>query len=662
LETILFWLCNFAISEKVPTFATMLSINNISFYFGSRALYDGASLHVKPKDKIGLIGANGTGKSTLLRLIDGEYQADSGTISRSGDCTIAFLNQDLLSYQSEESILSVAMQAFHREVKLQAEIDEILQQMEVEYTDDLLDRLTKAQTEFEGLDGYTMQSKTEAILEGLGFKTEDLQRPLSQFSGGWRMRVMLAKMLLQRPSLLMLDEPTNHLDLPSIEWVENYLYNYEGAVMVVSHDREFLDNVCDTIAEVAQQKINIYAGNYSFYLEERELRREIQQGAYENQQAQIRQTERFIQRFKAKASKSRQVQSRVKSLERLEMIDQVANEAAKVNFRFTFTQQPGRTILELENVSKSYGDLHLLHKTNVNIERGDKIGLIGANGKGKSTLLRILSGMEIVDGERKEGYNVQTTLFAQHQLEALNVENTIIDEMKECGSNKTETELRTILGCFLFTNDEVFKKIKVLSGGEKSRVALAKTLVSNANFLLLDEPTNHLDIQSVNILIQALHQYEGTFVVISHDRHFVATIANKIWYIEGMQIKEYPGNYDEFVYWLESNGRSIMDLDAAPKKDKKDKVETVVSQTVLDKESKQKQLKNVQKQLEIVEQKIADLEKQVKSFEAELAKPSVYQNTAQLAEITEKYNKTKKYIIAENETWEKLMIEADSLQ
>ncbi len=646
----------------------MLSINNISFYFGSRALYDGASLHVKPKDKIGLIGANGTGKSTLLRLISGEYQADSGSISRSGDCTIAFLNQDLLSYQTNDSILSVAMQAFERQMFLQTQIDEILHQMEQEYTDALLDKLTKAQAEFEALDGYTMQSKTEEILEGLGFKTEDLQRPLSQFSGGWRMRVMLAKMLLQRPSLLMLDEPTNHLDLPSIEWVENYLVNYEGAVMVVSHDREFLDNVCETIAEVAQQTITTYSGNYSFYVEEKAQRQEIQQGAYENQQAQIRQTERFIQRFKAKASKSRQVQSRVKALQRMDLIDSVIDETARVNFKFTFSQQPGKTLLELDNVSKSYGDLHLLRNTTIQIERGDKIGLIGANGKGKSTLLRVMAGMEVIGGDRKEGYNVNMTLFAQHQLEALNVENTIIDELKECGSNKTEAELRGILGCFLFTNDEVFKKIKVLSGGEKSRVALAKTLVSNANFLLLDEPTNHLDMQSVNVLIQALQQYEGTFVVISHDRHFVASIANKIWYLENRQIKEYPGNYDEFIYWLDSNDRTIHDLDAQDKKDKKDKPKetttatTASSTTSATAENKQKQLKNLQKEIEAAEQQIATLEKELKTLEADLANQTIYADAFKLAEKTTKYDQTKKLLAKENEKWEKLMVEAEALQ
>ena len=640
----------------------MLSINNVSFYFGSRALYEDASLHIKPKDKIGLIGANGTGKSTLLRLISGEYQPDKGNISRSGDCTIAFLNQDLLSYQTDDSILSVAMQAFERQNFLQAKIDEILLKMETDYSDDLLNKLAAYQAEFEALGGYSMQSQAEEILEGLGFKTEHLQQPLSKFSGGWRMRVMLAKMLLQKPALLMLDEPTNHLDLPSIEWVEEYLVNYEGAVIVVSHDREFLDNVIDITAEIAQQKINLYSGNYSFFVEEKALRKELQQNAYENQQAQIRQTERFINRFKAKASKARQVQSRVKQLEKLDLIDAVIDENARVNFRFTFEQQPGRIIMELDNISKSYGDLHLLDRTSINIERGDKIGLIGANGKGKSTLLRILSGMEGTEGERKEGYNLRMSLFAQHQLESLNLDNTLIDELKECGSDKNEMQLRGVLGCFLFSGDEVFKKIKVLSGGEKSRVALAKTLISSSNFLLLDEPTNHLDMMSVNILIQALQQYEGTFVVISHDRHFVANIANKIWYIEDKEIKQYPGTYDEFVYWLESNGKSIQTLDNQPKKDKKEKpsIPTLVSES--EKENKQKQLKKVQKELAEVEQQISQLEKKAKGFEGELALPSVYSNPTKLAEVTTQYNDVKKQISAANTRWEALVNEIERLE
>jgi ATP-binding cassette subfamily F protein 3 len=528
----------------------MLSISNLNFYFGSRALYEGASLHIKPKTKIGLIGANGTGKSTLLRLISGEYTPDGGTISKSGDCTIGFLNQDLLSYQTDDSILNVAMQAFEKQLELQKDIDAVLHKMETNYEDKDIDVLAKLQEDFERLDGYTIQSRTEEILEGLGFSTDDLQRPLKLFSGGWRMRVMLAKLLLQKPALLLLDEPTNHLDLPSIEWVEKYIHDYEGSIVVVSHDRYFLDRTIDNIAEVSGAKITLYPGNYSFYMEEKALRNEIQKGAFENQQSQIRQTERFIERFKAKASKARQVQSRVKALDKIDIIDDVIDEKAKVNFKFNFGTEPGRFILFLEHISKAFGEKVILKNTSATINRGDKIALIGANGKGKSTLLRIISGTEQIEGERRTGHNVIESFFAQHQLESLTVENTLIDELKGTGTTKTEMELRSVLGCFLFSGEEVFKKIKVLSGGEKSRVALAKVLISEANFLLLDEPTNHLDMQSVNILIQALQQYEGTYVVVSHDRYFVSNIANKIWYIEDHEIKEYPGSFDEYETWM----------------------------------------------------------------------------------------------------------------
>lgn len=532
----------------------MIAITNLSYFLGDRALYDSASLHIKPKQKIGLIGLNGTGKSTLLRMINGEFQPDGGSISKSGDCTIGFLNQDLLSYQSDDSILAVAMQAFERQNHLQVQIDKILYEMEHDYKDALVDKLARVQEEFEALDGYTIQSKAEAILEGLGFVTDDLQRPLKLFSGGWRMRVMLAKLLLQKPALLMLDEPTNHLDLPSIQWVEKYVQNYEGAVIVVSHDRQFLDNTIDVTIEVANGKLNYYAGNYTYYLEEKEQRNDIQRGAYENQQAKIRQTERFIERFKAKATKSKQVQSRVKALDKLDVVDQVIDENAKVHFRFQFTTQPGRHVFQLEDASKAYGEKVILDGTNISMERGDKIALIGANGRGKSTVLRVVAGDEPIEGKRRLGHNVMFTFYAQHQLESLNINHNLIEELKYANPNKTETELRTVLGCFLFTGDDVFKKIKVLSGGEKSRVALAKVLLSQANFLLLDEPTNHLDMQSVNILIQALQQYEGSYIVVSHDRYFVENIANKIWYIEDHEIKQYPGTYQEYEVWIEERG------------------------------------------------------------------------------------------------------------
>ncbi|MDF9795185.1 ATP-binding cassette subfamily F protein 3 [Catalinimonas alkaloidigena] len=444
----------------------MLAINNLSYYIGSRPIYEDASLHIKPKDKIGLIGLNGTGKTTLLRLINGEYTADGGEISKANDCSIGYLNQDLLSFQSDDSILNVAMQAFEEALKIEHEIEKVLKKMETDYDDALVDKLAKLQEKFEMMEGYALQAKAEEILEGIGFNTEDLKRPLREFSGGWRMRVMLAKLLLEKPSLLMLDEPTNHLDLPSIQWIENYLRSYEGAVIVVSHDRQFLDNTINMVVEVSNQQLNVYSGNYSFYLEERELRREIQQNAYENQQQKIKQTEKFIERFRAKATKARQVQSRVKALDRMDKVDEVVDENASVNFRFNFKKQSGRFVVELDDVSKSYGDLQILKNTSRAIERGDKIALIGANGKGKSTLLRIIAGTEAVEGESKLGYNVDMGFFAQHQLEALNVSNDILGELKQAGSEKTEQELRGVLGCFYLRMKKYLKRSKCFPEGK----------------------------------------------------------------------------------------------------------------------------------------------------------------------------------------------------
>ena len=635
----------------------MLSIQNLSYYIGGRALFEDASLHIKPKDKIGLIGLNGKGKSTLLRLIDDEYQPNSGTISKSKECTIGFLNQDLLSYQSDDSIITVAMEAFKEAVTLQKQIDAILKKMETNYTDDLVDKLTKAQERFEALDGYTMQAKAEEILEGIGFKTEDLTRPLREFSGGWRMRVMLAKLLLEKPSLLMLDEPTNHLDLPSIEWIENYLRTYEGSVIVVSHDRQFLNNTISKIVEVTNTQLIAYEGNYSFYLEEKALRSELQKNAFENQQQQIKQTERFIERFKAKATKARQVQSRVKSLERMDMVEDVVEETAAINFRFSFKQKSGRFIVNLKDISKSYGKLQILKNTTAAIERGDKIALIGANGKGKSTLLRIIAGDEKIEGIREPGYNVNTGFFAQHQLESLHVENEILEELKQAGSQKTELELRQVLGCFLFSGEDVFKKIKVLSGGEKSRVALAKTLLSEANFLMLDEPTNHLDFISENILIQALQQYQGSFVVVSHNRHFVNQVANKIWYIEDEQIKEYPGTYDEYNYWVsqkkDSSSTKKVEIIEKPKNENSKPRHNA---------SNEKEIKNINQRIEKLENEIESLEIKEKDLELQLAQPVVYENPESFSSINKEYTQVGSSLEEANSKWENLLTKLEQLE
>ncbi|PKQ67435.1 ABC-F family ATP-binding cassette domain-containing protein [Raineya orbicola] len=627
----------------------MLTIHNLSFAFGGRILYESASLQIKPKDRIGLIGLNGTGKSTLLRLIVGEYQPESGTISRSKECTIGFLNQDLLSYQSQEPILKVAMQAFERQNFLQEQIQKVLSEMETNYSEHLLHKLSTLQEEFAMLDGYNLQSQAEKVLEGLGFRTEDLQKPLQQFSGGWRMRVMLAKLLLQKPALLMLDEPTNHLDLPSIEWLEEYLADYEGAILVVSHDRDFLDNTCETIVEVAQKKLNVYVGNYSDYLEQKAEREEIQRNAYENQQAMIRQTERFINRFRAKATKARQVQSRIKMLERLERIEEVKDENVKLHFRFTFSQNSGRQVAELKNLSKSYGSLQIFKNTSIAIERGDKIAFIGANGKGKSTLLRILQGSESYEGEIKWGHNVKSTYYAQHQIEALTLDNDLLTELRQTGTTRTEVELRTILGCFLFSGEDVFKKIRVLSGGEKSRVALAKTLLSDANFLLLDEPTNHLDMISANILAQALKNFEGTFVVVSHDRNFIRKVANKIWYIENEQIKEFLGGFDEYEIWQEEQSL---------KKSQQENPKESFSKT---KNTSQPPSNNTQKQqqkaIEKIEQEITLLETEKSRLENELSNPEVYEQINLLQEIQQKYEQICKELNEKMQVWENMLAE-----
>ncbi|MDC6483922.1 ABC-F family ATP-binding cassette domain-containing protein [Cyclobacteriaceae bacterium] len=624
----------------------MISIDNISYYLGERILYEDASLFITPKDKIGLIGLNGTGKSTLLKMLVGEVELASGNISQSKSTSIGFLNQDLLSYQSDEPILEVAMQAFHQALDLQHQIDVVLKEMEVNYTDKLLERLSLLQEQFEAADGYTIQSQAEELLEGIGFKTSDLKRPLREFSGGWRMRVMLAKLLLEKPSLLMLDEPTNHLDLPSIQWIESYLQSYEGAYIIVSHDRTFLNSTVNKIVEVYASKLNLYSGNYDYYLEEKELRNEVQQNAFENQQQKIKEAERFIERFKAKATKAKQAQSKVKQLEKLDRIEAVVDENMQVNFKFNFKTQSGRHVKRLQDISKSYGDLDILEKATLGLQRGDKVALIGANGKGKSTVLRIIAGTEAHEGQVETGHNVLMSFYAQHQLEALNINNDLVEELKQEGTGKNEQELRGVLGCFLFSGDEVFKKIKVLSGGEKSRVALAKALISEANFLLLDEPTNHLDMLSVGILVQALQQYEGTFLVVSHDRHFITKVANKIWWIEDHQLKEYPGTYEEYQWWI---SQRISPTKLAIKNEKKSKVK------VKEKPIKPKSQTTMKRQVADVEYQIQERETLIKSLETEMTQPEVYQDSDKLSELNDQFQKVKNEVDQLTKEWEVLI-------
>lgn len=529
----------------------MIVINDLTYHLGKRTLYDSASLHIKPKDKIGLIGPNGAGKSTLLKIITGELAPDSGKVTRRKECSIGFLNQDLLSYQSQDTIRNVAMQAFSEALVTQKKIESLCQQMEVNYSDDLLTELSNLQETFERIGGYDIQSRTEALLEGMGFSTKDLDRSLSEFSGGWRMRVMFAKLLLQEPSLLILDEPTNHLDLVSIKWVEAYLKNYDSAFIVVSHDRSFLDGTITKIVEIAQKKFTVYIGNYSDYEIQKSERGALLENAYANQQKQLKHAQEFIDRFRAKASKAKLVQSRIKALDKVDKIEVPAAQRKSIKINFSIKQNPSKIIAVIEKIDKAYGPVSILKDTTIEINRGDKIALIGANGRGKTTLLRIIAGHEAADHQQRSfGNNVEMAFYAQHQLEALNLEHTIIEALRAHNSSdaeRTEQELRTIAGMFLFTKDDVFKKIEVLSGGEKARVALATVLLSRANFLVLDEPTNHLDMSAIDTLAQALQQYEGTCLFVSHDRNFIQQVANKIWYIENRKVKVFPGTYQEFT-------------------------------------------------------------------------------------------------------------------
>lgn len=639
----------------------LIGLQNVTFEFGARVIVEDATWHIQPGDRIGLIGYNGTGKSTLLKVLVGEYLPSKGVVEKGRNTTIGYLHQDLLSFDTNDSILEVAMGAFERVRQLEKEIEAIGIELEKTSDEKLLNDYTDKLHEMDVLDGYNIQYKTEEVLHGLGFTNEEIARPYKVFSGGWRMRVLLAKMILQQPDVLLLDEPTNHLDLPSIEWLEKYLLHYKGSVVIVSHDKYFLNRMVNKIVELYQQELHIYTGDYDYYEREKELRVDMQQKAYENQQDFIRQQERFIERFKAKASKAAAAQSVMKRLDKIDRIEQVEIERPNIKINFLIDKQPGRIIASVKNITKKFGDKTIVENTSAEIDRGDKIALIGANGKGKSTVLRIIAGTEPFEGERVWGHNVDDSFYAQHQLEALNLNNTILDEMKECGSGKNELELRSLLGCFLFSGDDADKRIKVLSGGEKARVALAKVIASKSNFLLLDEPTNHLDMHSVGLLADALNKYEGSLIFVSHDRYFISKTANKIWEIIDGEIKEFKGTYTEYVEWNERMAKQ----EAARKKEAKATEAPVVKEVAkpvqtkplpnnnLDRDQK-KELQRLQKQFQKLEEDIASLNKLKATIEADMANPNSYKDAANFSALESKYKTTQQQLGTANKQYEEL--------
>ncbi|MFW2477489.1 MAG: ABC-F family ATP-binding cassette domain-containing protein [Sediminibacterium sp.] len=630
----------------------LIGLQNVTFEFGARVIVEDATWHIQPGDRIGLIGYNGTGKSTLLKVLVGEYTPSKGTVEKGKETTIGYLHQDLLSFDTNDTITEVALGAFERVRQLEKDIERLGIELEKDpENNDLLIQYTDALHELDVLDGYNIHHKAEEVLHGLGFSNEDLSRPYKEFSGGWRMRVLLCKMILQKPDVLLLDEPTNHLDLPSIEWLEKYLIHYQGSVVIVSHDKFFLNRMVNKIVEVYQQELHIYSGDYSYYETEKALRIEMQQKAFENQQDYIRQQERFIERFKAKASKAAQAQSIQKRLDKIEKIEDVKLERPDLRINFQLDKVPGKVLAELKNASKSFGKIKILEAANAEIERGDKIALIGANGKGKSTVLRMVGGTEPFEGERVWGHNVEESFYAQHQLEALTLTNTILEELQQCGSKKTDVELRALLGAFLFSGDDVDKRIRVLSGGEKARVALAKTIVSKANFLILDEPTNHLDMHSVELLAEALNKYEGSIILVSHDRYFISKTANKIWEIVDHQIKEFKGTYQEWVEWnermekLKNNSPEVRKTESPKEKavEVEVKKETVTannsSNQAIDRE-KQKELQKQKRRLTNLEAELNKCKEEKAKQEAALGDPSNYSDPKKFQELEAAYKQT----------------------
>ena len=616
-------------------------------------LFDDVSLVIGPHDRIGLVGSNGTGKSTLLKIIAGINQSDSGGISKAHYVTVGYLPQDGV-IASGKTLYKEVETAFEDIILVQQEIDEAhqllssLDPLSEEYND-TLEVYGELQHKLEDLDAFRMKSKIERVLMGLGFSVKDFQRQTEEFSGGWQMRIALAKLLLREPSVLLLDEPTNHLDIESLQWLEEYLHNYNGAIILVSHDRAFLDSLTKKILALSMGKLEVYSGNYSFYESEKIVRKEQQVNAYKNQQRQLAQTERFIERFRYKATKARQVQSRVKQLDKIERIE-IENDEEEIRFHFPSPQPSGAIVMDLKNINKNYGELKVFDNLNYTIERGDKIAIVGVNGSGKSTFVRILAGTEpFQTGERKTGHNVVLSYFGQHQAEELDLSREAIQIIDDVAVGEIRTKLRTILGSFLFHGDDVFKKVSVLSGGEKSRLALAKMLLHPANFLIMDEPTNHLDMRSKKVLQDALSEYEGTYVIVSHDRAFLDPIINKVVEFRSGNIRTFPGNVSDYLSKKKeeheaainkseiSNPKSTVFYQTSPfsEKDRK-RIEAEKRNKLY------KLLLPFRQQLEKIEKEIGQIESRKTKIETMMADPEFFKDGEEAKKISQEYKELQK--------------------
>ncbi len=646
----------------------MISINNISIHFTGIDLFNNVSFNIKDRDRIGLVGKNGAGKTTLLNIISGNIEPETGNVNIPNDYSIGFLPQEI-HITSRKTIYNEAITAFHQALEIEQNIKqytkEISQRTDYDSRDymNIISLLNDASDKFSILGGNNMHENTEKVLTGLGFTRDDFTRSIKEFSGGWQMRVELAKILLQKPNLILLDEPTNHLDIESIQWLEEFLSSYKGSVIVVSHDRAFLDNVTNRTIEISNGKIYDYKANYSLYVEQRKALLEQQEAAYNNQQKMIADIEDFIEKFRYKPTKAKQVQSRIKMLDKLERLQIDNIENSTIHFRFHPAPHCGKVVFEATELTKKFGEQTVIDNINISILNHDFIAFVGKNGEGKTTLSRIIAGdLFPTSGTIKHGHNVQIGYYGQNQAEMLDPEKTVFQTIDDIATGELRTKIRNILGSFLFSGESIDKKVKVLSGGEKSRLALARLLFQPTNLLILDEPTNHLDMLSKDVLKNALLQYDGTLVIVSHDRDFLQGLTNKVFEFKNHNIKEYIGDVYDFL-----NSRKIASFKELENNKKKKKVETIEDKSLqkklwLKKKSKEKEERNLIIKISTIENKINDCESRINEMDKILMDPLKYKDALSQKGIFENYQKIKAELDDLVTTWDKLLIELEKIK
>ena len=640
----------------------MISLDNLTISYGGWTLFDGISFMINPKDRIGLVGKNGAGKTTLMRVITGEQQPTEGAVSINSECTIGYLPQQM-RVADTTTLVDETAKAFDEVLRIEAEIERLTAEIasrtdyESEEYEGLIHRLSVANDRYHILGGDTRDADIERTLLGLGFKRTDFERPTREFSGGWRMRIELAKLLLKRPSIFLLDEPTNHLDIESIQWLEDYLKNYNGAVLLISHDRAFLDNVTTRTIELSLGKVYDYKVPYSKFVTLRAERREQQLAAYENQQRLIEKTEEFIEKFRYKPTKSNQVQSRVKQLEKLERIEVDEEDLSRLNIKFPPAPRSGQIVADVKGVGKAFGEKRIFAGAEFTIERGQKIALVGRNGEGKTTFARMLIGeLEATEGEIKVGANVNIGYYAQNQDDLMDGEFTVFDTLDRVAVGDVRTRLRDILGAFLFRGEDVDKKVKVLSGGERSRLAMARLMLEPYNLLVLDEPTNHMDMRSKDILKSALQKFDGTVVVVSHDREFLDGLVDRIYEFRDGGVREYLG---DIWYFLEKRKvESLQEIERHEKPTftaaKSDETPAAGKLSYEQKKEQEKLIRKLRKAVESVEEELAKVEKEIADYDARFAVATEYN-----AEDYAKYNALKERYDHLMHEWEKASYELE---